>query len=95
MKNPQWYRAGILACKKAIQMDKEEITYRSTLGSLFKLDQNFVDAEKEFRKVLHIDPANHTARSELQAMGKSVPKLKDTGKTTMFAPVPKNDKTKK
>jgi tetratricopeptide (TPR) repeat protein len=87
-KNPRWYRAGILACRKAIQLSPEESNYRAVLGTLYRLDGNQVEAEKQFRKVLEADPENRTARRELEAMGIKVPdieKLKQTD--TQHAPM--------
>ena len=77
-KNPRWFRAGILSCKKAIQLDPEESTYHAVLGTLNKLDGNLLEAEKQFFKVLQLDPENLTARRELKAMGKEIPESYDT-----------------
>ncbi len=92
-KNPQWYRAGMLAIRKAIQLDPEDSTFYSIFGSLYKLDGNFVEAEKQFRKALQLDPENLTARQELTAMGKSVSQPgADKKKQTKFTPMLKKKK---
>jgi len=92
-KNPRWYRAGILSCRKAIQINPDDSSYYSVLGTLYKLDGNFIEAEKQLNLVLQMDPDNHTARLELKAMGKKVPTKKGSRKDTEFAPIPKKKKS--
>jgi len=93
IRNPKWYRAGILACKKAIDLEPDDLTFLSTLGILYKLEGNLVEAEKQFRLVLQTEPGNHTARQELKSMGKDVPPAPPR-KETKFTPMArKKDKS--
>lgn len=93
LKNPRWYRAGVLACSKAIQLEPENSTYYSILGTLYKQDGDFQEAERQFLKVLQLDPENFVARQELAAMGKSIPSnLKETRSDAPFAPMIKHEK---
>ncbi len=91
-KNPRWYRAGILSCKKAVQLDPEDFSYHAILGTLYRLDGNLIEAEKEFLKVIQYDPENRAARSELKAMGKPVPELELRKEDTQYTPIPKGSK---
>ncbi|MBN1355604.1 DnaJ domain-containing protein [bacterium] len=87
-KNPRWYRAGILSCIKAIQLNPEDSIHYSILGTLYKLDGNFIEAEKQFIKVLQLEPENITAKQELKAMGKPLPKGVDQlRESTQFTPM--------
>ncbi len=96
LKNPRWYRAGVLACQKAIQLEPENSIYYSILGTLFKQDGDFIQAEKQFLKVLQLDSENIMARQELVAMGKSIPKnLKEKRPDSQFAPMIKPEKQEK
>jgi tetratricopeptide (TPR) repeat protein len=92
-KNPRWYRAGILSCIKAVQLDPEDSTYYSILGSLYKLDGDYVEAEKQFLKVLQLNPESITARQELRAMGKTIPKgVAKPRKSPQFTPMVRKKK---
>lgn len=90
-RNPRWYRAGVLSCMKAIQLDPDVPEYHAILGLLYKLEGNFVEAEKEFYKTLKFDPENRTARRELSIMGKHIPSIGDK-EDTQYTPVPRKDK---
>ncbi|MBN1880150.1 DnaJ domain-containing protein [bacterium] len=90
-RNPRWYRAGVLSCTKAIQLDPEVPEYHAVLGLLYKLEGNFVEAEKEFFTTLQFDPENRTARRELTAMGKQIPEI-DQKEDTQYTPIPRKDK---
>lgn len=87
-RNPKWYRAGILACKKALQLDPEIPECHAVLGVLYRLNGNLIDAEKAFNTTLKYDPENRTARRELKLMGKSAPELEEK-QDTRYTPVPK------
>ncbi len=95
-KNPRWYRAGILACKKAIQLEPESQTFYLILGTLYKLDDNFKEAEKQFIKVLQLDPGNLTAKSDLTSMGMEIPKnlAQPPPTDSPHAPMLRDDKKK-
>lgn len=90
-RNPRWYRAGVLSCMKAIQLDPEVPEYHAILGSLYKLEGNLIEAEKEFFTTLRFDPENRTARRELTAMGKKIPEI-DEKEDTQYTPIPRKDK---
>nr|HPQ40452.1 DnaJ domain-containing protein [bacterium] len=90
-RNPRWYRAGALACIKAIQLDPEVSEYHAVLGLLYRLQGDLVQAEKEFYETLQFDPENKTARRELMSMGKEVPDLETKG-DTQYTPIPRKDR---
>jgi len=87
-RNPHWYRAGTLACMKAIQYDPEVPEYHAVYGLLLRLEGDLVKAESEFFTTLKFDPENKTARRELLAMGKTVPDL-EKKQDTQYSPIPR------
>ncbi|MBN1296538.1 DnaJ domain-containing protein [bacterium] len=91
-RNPKWYRAGTLACLKAIQLDPEVPEFHAVLGVLHRLQGDLVTAEKEFFQTLQFDPENKTARRELQSLGKALPDL-DAKSDTQYTPIPRKDRT--
>lgn len=92
-RNPKWYRAGNLACMKAIQLDPEIPEYHAILGLLYRLQGDLVHAEKEFYETLQFDPENKTARRELESMGREVPDLEKKG-DTRYTPIPRKEDKK-
>jgi tetratricopeptide (TPR) repeat protein len=89
-RNPRWYRAGILACTKAIQLDPLVSEFHAVLGLLHRLEGNYIEAEKEFFTTLKFDPENRTARRELSLMGKEVPSINDK-EDVQYTPIPRKD----
>jgi curved DNA-binding protein CbpA len=72
-KNPRWYRTGKNAVRKAIELDPENASYYVLLGIILKNEGEILEAERQFRNAIALDPNQRIARRELVAMGKRVP----------------------